>query len=137
MRICGVDLGGNSAHLVFVEGDETGWRVLDCETKKMALENSTDPDEVKSFKRLFEVLVADFGVDVIAVKGRQETGRFAGSGTSFKIEGLIQLVEGSAVIVMSPNTLKAVLRRHPVTIPEGLYKYQHEAFEVAYCYLKQ
>lgn len=137
MRVLGLEIRGNKMVLILLDGDEDGWRMVDSQVTRMQLTDPGDQNRVKLFKEEFDTLVANLRVDVIAIKARPEKGTFAGSGASFKIEGLVQLAENATVYIISPNTIRAVIRRHPVTMPDGLHKYQHDAFAAAYCYLNQ
>ncbi len=137
MLICGAEIAGNTIVLVFVDWAGDGWTIIQHEIRKIGLENPTDQADVRSFKETFENLMTGLEVETIAVKARNETGKFSGSGTSFKIEGLVQLTKGVEVILISPKTVAAIIKKHPVAIPNGLYKYQHEAFKVAYCHIKR
>ncbi|MFZ2445324.1 MAG: DUF3010 family protein [Syntrophobacteraceae bacterium] len=134
MIICGTEIAGNSIVFALLDLTDSGWSILEYDIKKLVLENPSDQAEVKSFKDSVEHLMARIGVNAIVIKSRKDTGKFSGSGTSFKIEGLVQLIEGIEVILLSPNTIASIIKKHPVSIPKELYKYQHEAFKAAYCY---
>jgi Protein of unknown function (DUF3010) len=56
---------------------------------------------------------------------------FTGGSTSFKIEGLIQRLDGFTATIMTPQTIAARIKRHPVEMPASARVYQREAFEAA------
>ena len=56
---------------------------------------------------------------------------FAGGPTSFKIEGIIQLLDNGDVFFLSPQTISAANKKHSFDLPNSLNKYQHEAFLTA------
>ena len=58
-------------------------------------------------------------------------GEFAGGPTTFKIEGVFQLLDGVEVTLLSPQTINAQNKKHTFDLPATLNKYQHEAYKTA------
>jgi hypothetical protein len=51
------------------------------------------------------------------------------------MEGLIQLCKDTEVVLISPNTISAKIRKDP--LPKAkIFKYQAEAYETAYTLLR-
>jgi hypothetical protein len=67
----------------------------------------------------------------VAVKKRVKKGEFAGGPTTFKIEGVLQLLKECHVELISAQTIVAQNRRHSFPAPTSLNKYQAEAFRTA------
>jgi len=130
MNICGVDLSGGVATLALLEIGNSGFRVIDCETKRVELGDADNAAAVKSFRDAFAALVRDHQVSLIAVKKRNTAGPFAGGAMTFKMEGLIQCLDVNVQLV-APITIARCVKRHGYVLPCGLNKYQKEAFEVA------
>ncbi|MNG16639.1 hypothetical protein D3C84_1005730 [compost metagenome] len=84
---------------------------------------------------MFAAQVASFvrenSVDRIVIKKRSKKGEFAGGPTTFKIEGVFQLLENCEVTLLSPQTINAQAKKHNFELPGTLNKYQHEAYKAA------
>ena len=70
-------------------------------------------------------------IEHIAIKKRSKKGEFAGGPTTFKIEGVFQLLEDVEVTLLSPQTINAQNKKHTFELPASLNKYQHEAYKAA------
>ena len=103
------------------------------EPKKIALQNDEDPNFVKSFLETFAAFARDNQVERIVIKKRSKKGEYAGGVLTFKIEGLIQLVEGCSVDLIAPQTITAVQKKKHYALPGNLNKYQEQAFLTAVC----
>ncbi len=75
--------------------------------------------------------VRENAIDRIAIKKRSKKGEFAGGPTTFKIEGVFQLLESCEVTLLSPQTINAQSKKHDFELPGTLNKYQHEAYKAA------
>jgi len=130
MNICGVSLSGSVATLALLEIGNDGFRVIDCETKRVELGDGNEASAVKSFRDAFAALVRDHQIDVIPIKKRNTAGPFAGGAMTFKMEGLIQTLDVDVQLV-APVTIAQSVKRNGYARPRELHKYQNEAFEVA------
>ena len=104
---------------------------LPVETKKIPLLDDENSDHVKSFGELIRGFARDNGLTSIAIKKRAKKGEFSGGPVTFKIEGLIQLVEDCDVSLLAGPTISAANRKDAFDIPGTLKKYQHDAFLTA------
>ena len=130
-RLCGAAIKANDLILVTVVREAERFAIDAKASSRLTLSDDTDQAAVRAFFALLQAFVRDNGIDRIAIRGRQTKGRFAGGSTSFKIEGLIQLLDGCTVTIMTPQTIAARIKRHPVEMPASARVYQRDAFEVA------
>lgn len=134
--VCGVDISARTAVVLIVTLGPTGDPTpVASETRKLELADPESQDQVKSFKMAFETFLRGTNVRHVVIRKRTPTGTHAGSGLSFKLEGLIQMNDACVVSLLAPQTIASVLRRRPLAIPSGLLKYQEEAFKTAAAYL--
>ncbi len=128
MTICGIEIKGSEAIIAVAAPDLTHVALA---TKKIALEDDDEAANVKAFASQVAAFVRNNGITRIAVKKRSKKGEFAGGPTTFKIEGVLQLLDGVEVTLLSPQTINAQNKKHDFALPGTLNKYQHEAFKAA------
>ncbi|NMX94877.1 MULTISPECIES: DUF3010 family protein [unclassified Pseudomonas] len=128
MTLCGIEIKGSEAIIAVAAPDLTHVTVA---TKKIALEDDDEAANVKAFASQVAAFVRDNGITRIAIKKRSKKGEFAGGPTTFKIEGVLQLLDGVDVTLLSPQTINAQNKKHNFELPATLNKYQHEAFKTA------
>ena len=131
MKVCGIEIKGCEAILAVAEAKDTSIDHVSIETKKIALDDDDDSNHVKSFSSLIAGFVRDNHIEKIAIKKRSKKGDYAGGPTTFKIEGIIQLLENCYVDLLSPQTISAANKKYEFVLPDSLNKYQHEAFITA------
>lgn len=131
MRVCGIEIRGSEAILAVVEAKAQSITHLPLETKKIALEDDDDSNHIKSFFSLIKDFVRVNHIDRIAIKKRGKKGDYAGGPTSFKIEGIIQLLDNCDVSLLSPQTISEANKKHGFDLPNSLNKYQRQAFLTA------
>jgi len=131
LKVCGIEIRGNEAILAVAESKAQSITHLPLETKKIAFEDDDDSNHVKSFFSIIKDFVRDNHIDRIAIKKRGRKGEYAGGPTSFKIEGIIQLLDNCDVSLLSPQTISAANKKDGFDLPNSLNKYQHEAFLTA------
>lgn len=128
-RTCGIDLKGNEARLVILEGNKESFSIVDV-VKKIKLTQSNDQDDVRQFSGDLSNLFKENNIDLVGIKERGTKGKFAGGSVSFKMEGLIQNTEVHVEIIHS-RTIKAKLK--DVTLDYTVInKYQEDALNVAW-----
>lgn len=132
MKILGIELKSSEARLVVLETNGNGFECLDISPKKLALTDESTKS-IRSFVQVFNGFIANNSIDLIAIKQRNTKGKFAGGPTSFRIEGVIQAVTDIEVLIVSPTTIAASLKKTQLDRPEFLLVYQGSAFEVAAC----
>ena len=124
-------MSAHEAIVVILNGKRTSWTLIDCKPRKLSLPNDEDAEQVRAFLAAMKALVKHHGIERIAIKKRGRKGKFAGGPVSFKMEGLIQLIDTCEVILLAPQTIAAVIKKHPDAIPDELNQYQREAFYTA------
>ena len=128
MTICGIEIKGSEAIFALVTPNLEHVAVA---TKKLALDDDEDAASVKAFAAHLAAFVKAQGITRMVIKKRSKKGEFAGGPTTFKIEGILQLLDDCDVQLLSPQTLNAQFKKHAFELPATLNKYQHEAFKVA------
>jgi len=131
MKTCGIEIKGSEAIIAVASLDNQALAHVALATKKIALEDDDDAANVKAFASQVKAFVQANGIERIAIKKRSKKGEFAGGPTTFKIEGVFQLLDGVEVTLLSPQTISAQNKKHNVELPASLNKYQHEAYKAA------
>ncbi|MCW2269267.1 hypothetical protein D3C77_35130 [compost metagenome] len=131
MKVCGIEIKGSEALLAVVALEAGSPAHLAAATKKLGLEDDELADNVKAFASLARQFVSEHGITHLAIKKRSKKGDFAGGPTTFKIEGILQLLDACEVALVSPQTVSAQAKKHNIEPPASLNKYQHEAYKSA------
>jgi hypothetical protein len=137
MKICGVDIKGSQARLAIVEGDGESFSLTESDPKRVDLDDDESTAHVRSFAEVFHSLIRDHKIDHVGIKKRNKRGEYAGGPITFKIEGILQLLDGCEVHLLAPATIAASLRKKPAQKPAALLKYQEAAFETAVALLRR
>ena len=130
MTICGIEIKGSEAIFAMATQGANGLEHVASATKKIALDDDQAAN-VKAFAVQIAAFVKANAITRIAIKKRSKKGEFAGGPTTFKIEGILQLLDDCEVQLLSPQTLNAQFKKHAFDLPASLNKYQHEAFKAA------
>ncbi|OLF51020.1 DUF3010 family protein [Pseudomonas chlororaphis] len=131
MSICGIEIKGSEAIFAIATLQDGTLQHQAVACKKIALDDDDEAANVKAFASQVGAFVRDHGIQRIAIKKRSKKGEFAGGPTTFKIEGVFQLLDGCEVTLLSPQTLNAQHKKHNFDLPATLNKYQHEAYKAA------
>ncbi|WP_425929594.1 DUF3010 family protein [Pseudomonas sp. NyZ201] len=131
MITCGIELKGSEALLALASLDAGQPVHLPSAIKKIGIEDDEDAGQVREFLARVQAFVSEHGVTHVAIKKRSKKGDFAGGPVTFKLEGLLQLLQGCEVLLVSPQTIAAQGKKHDLTPPAALNKYQHEAWKSA------
>jgi len=131
MKLCGVEIKGSEAIFAVAVLHNDQLEHLPLATRKIGLEDDDESSNVKAFAALVEAFVRDNGIDRLAIKKRSKKGEFAGGPTTFKIEGILQLLSQCEVSLVSPQTVSAQHKKHDFPLAATLTKYQHEAYKTA------
>ena len=131
MTICGIEIKGSEAIIAVASLDGQTLSHVALPTKKIALDDDDEAANVKAFAAQVKAFVQANGITRIAIKKRSKKGEFAGGPTTFKIEGVFQLLDGVEVTLLSPQTINAQNKKHSFDLPTTLNKYQHEAYKTA------
>ena len=135
MRICGIEISGSEANFLILEGTKASFEMVASTPLKLAIYDDERNYEVRNFHKDIFTFFEKYSPDIIGIKKRNKKGDMAGGPIGFKIEGLIQIFEGSEIQLVPPQTIAANLRKFNIAIPLSLKKYQHEAFKTAYTLL--
>jgi hypothetical protein len=135
MLCCGAEISGRTLHLAIVGRNGGDLTYIRCGTTKMALEDDEDQASVHTYFQSLAAFLRSNRVDIVAVKKRFPKGPFAGGPLTFKIEGLLQMLDGIGVSLLAPATIAALDKKHKFPIPPELFKYQEDAFKTACCAL--
>ena len=130
MKTCGIDLKGNEAILVCLEGNTKHHRLIGEETKKIALKNSSSQKDVLTFHQEILSFLTQYGIEKVGIKERATKGKFAGGSVSFKMEGLIQNTPFD-VTILHPRTVKSGLKEVRPSAEIKVNQYQKDALSIA------
>ncbi|MBU6960038.1 DUF3010 family protein [Pseudomonas sp. CVAP len=131
MKFCGIEIKGSEAIFAVASLDNQVLTHVALNTKKIALDDDDEAANVKAFAAQVGAFVRDNGIERIAIKKRSKKGEFAGGPTTFKIEGVFQLLDNCEVTLLSPQTINAQNKKFDFELPATLNKYQHEAYKAA------
>lgn len=131
MPICGVEIKGSEAIFALADHKANKFVHILLETKRIALADDDDAASVQSFAELVAGFLRDNKIASLAIKKRGKKGEFAGGPTTFKIEGVLQLMRNCDVQLIAPPTIASQDRKHSFPLPDTLNKYQHDAFRTA------
>jgi hypothetical protein len=134
MRICGIDIKASESILALIDFEDDEIAFVSSPTKRVSLNEDDTQESVKLFFETMGAFLRNNQVDLVAIKKRNKKGEYAGGPTTFKIEGLIQMIHNCDVHLVSPQTVAASVRKHAFDIPQGLLKYQVDAYLTACCY---
>ncbi|GLR16046.1 DUF3010 family protein [Portibacter lacus] len=136
MKVCGIDLKGNDAVLVCLEGNIDDHHLIIEEVRKIKLGDALDQKSVIEFSENIKSFLEENEFDAVGIKARATKGRFAGGSVSFKMEGIIQ-TSSAAVEVIHAATIKAALKSLDTSaISSQIKAYQSDAYLAAAYLLK-
>lgn len=136
-RVCGVEISGNDANIVLLEGNKSGYLIIKSEFKKVRIDDDLNQSQIKSFHEAIENFIHQSNVDKLCIRRPAISNKFSASPTAFKIEAVLQLVS-VPVELLHHAKIASLIKKS--TIPEETYKeihkYQRAAFDVAFCGLE-
>lgn len=135
MIICGVEIKGTEAVISILHYRDGLFATPECRVRKVEFSKKNTSNDIRYFQKTFAQLMNDYKVDKVVIKERPLKGKFAGGALGFKLEAAIQLIADLESELVSPQQLKASLKRNPIEFPfseTGLKVFQQTAFEVAY-----
>ena len=129
MRVCGCEISSREVRLAVVSlNDDGDVEMLRLKTTRIELEDDTSQADIRSFLADLQGFAQDHDIDTFVVKTRAKKGRMAGGAVSFKIETLIQLVEGCHTGFVSPVALAHFSKKNLDVYPAKLPVYLKNAF---------
>lgn len=137
MPLCGVEIKGSEAIFAVASLIDGQLTHVPTDTKRIALADDDQAANVRSFSELVAGFLRDHKIAEVAIKKRSKKGEFAGGPTTFKIEGIFQLLRDCQIDLVAAPTIAAQARRHEFPEPATLNKYQVEAFRTACAALLQ
>jgi len=121
--------------LAIVDADASGYAYAPTNPRRIGLGDDEDQDVVRSFYGTVATFLRDNHVDLVAVKKRASKGKFAGGSVSFKIEALLQIMEGHRVTIYSASAIAVKNKSLKFRISKELFGYQKAAYLTACCAL--
>ncbi len=129
MTVCGCEISAKEVRLAVVhQNDEGKMEMLRLKTTRIELEDDTSEADLRSFLAALHEFSCENEIDTFVIKTRAKKGRMAGGAVSFKIETLIQLVEGSSTRFVSPVALSHFAKKEVEEYPEKMPVYLRNAF---------
>jgi hypothetical protein len=129
MRVCGCEISAQEVRLAVVyRDDEDNVAMLPLKTTRIDLADDTSEADLRSFLASLHEFARDNEVEVFAIKTRARRGRMAGGAVSFKIETLIQLVEGCDTKFVNPVALSHFAKKEVEEYPVKLLVHLRNAF---------
>jgi len=108
--------------------DARNLEMLRPKTTRIELEDDTSQTDLRSCLADLQAFAQDHHITTFAIKTRAKKGRMAGGAVSFKIETLIQLVQGTQTTFVSPQALASFAKKDVETYPEKLPVYLKNAY---------
>ena len=136
MICCGIEIAARRAICVSLELADD--QIVDRTGRQRPLEigDDEDPVEVIRFRRAAQTILEGWRPERIGIIQRKKIGTFASGGTTFKLEGLIQLYPHQPVAIVSAQALRAYAKAHRPPI-KPRYAYQKNAYLLARYLLDQ
>ena len=129
MVVCGCEISAKEVRLaVVLLNDDGNVEMRRPKTTRIELEDDTSEDNLRSFLSALHDFARENEIDTFSMKTRAKKGRMAGGAVSFKIETLIQLVEGCHTRFVSPVALAHFAKKEVEEYPEKLPVYLKNAF---------
>ena len=129
MRVCGCEISSQEVRLAVVYLNNEGEvEMLRLTTTRIELADDTSEADLRSFQAALHAFSREHQLDTFAIKTRAKKGKMAGGAVSFKIETLIQLVEGCDTRFVSPIALSNFAKKELDVYPEKLLVYLKNAF---------
>ena len=129
MRVCGCEISAQEVRLAVVQlNDERNVELLRIKTTRIELKDDTSEADLRLFLAALHEFSQENRVGTFVIKTRAKKGRMAGGAVSFKIETLIQLVEGCKTRFGNPVALSNFAKMELAGYPEKLPVYLKNAF---------
>lgn len=129
MRVCGCEISAKEVRLAVVYlNDESNLEMLRLKTTRIELVDDTSEADLRSFLADLQAFSQEHKIDTFVIKTRAKKGRMAGGAISFKIETLIQLVEGCHTRFVSPVALANFAKKEVEKYPDKLPVYLKNAY---------
>ena len=131
MKICGVELSGFGAHVAVVNVTKSGIKFVKTDNFVFTLDKDEKADSVKKFYDSIKTFFKENKVTNIVIKKRNKKGQYAGGAITFKMEGLIQMIDKVSVELLAPQSISATNKKHNFKIDKDMDKAQTTAYFAA------
>ena len=129
MRACGCEISAQEVRLAVVQLDDQGKvEMLRLKTTRIELADDTSESDLRDFLAALQEFAREHQIGTFVVKTRAKKGKMAGGAVSFKIETLIQLVDGCDTRFVNPVALSNFAKKQLEAYPEKLLVYLKNAF---------
>lgn len=138
--MCAVDLKGSEAIICLLSVKAGLYQLHECRANKLSIATETNTEQMRKFQFDFAKLMADYQIEHIVIRQRMTKGKFAGGAVSFKLEAAIQLIETVTVSILSPATIKQIIKNSRTQMhfdDTGLKQFQQHAFMTGFAFLEQ
>jgi hypothetical protein len=132
---CGIEIAARRAIFVALARRADAIVDLTGRHRALAIGDDEDPAAVRRFRRESQAVLESWRPAQIGILQRKKIGTFAAGGTTFKLEGLIQLYPHQPVEIVSARQLRIFAKEHPSDMHHR-FAYQKNAYLLA-CYLLQ
>ncbi|NOR45474.1 MAG: DUF3010 family protein [Candidatus Delongbacteria bacterium] len=136
MKTLGIEIKGNVAVFCAIEDDGAIADITGA-MKKLELKDDESSVEVNKFMDTIYSYFKDMQFDKIGIVKRNKSvkAKFRVSPISFKLEGFIQIYPDTEICFVSPQSLRAFMKKNPLPFTPK-FSYQTSSAELAY-YLLQ
>jgi hypothetical protein len=129
MVVCGCEISAKEVRLAVVHlNDAAKVEMFRPKITRIELEDDTSEADLRSFLAALHEFARENEIDTFSIKTRAKKGRMAGGAVSFKIETLIQLVDGCHTRFVSPVALSHFAKKEVEAYPDKLPVYLKNAF---------
>lgn len=124
MIVCGASISGADAILLWI--DSEGLQPI--RGQKVHLQDGYDQIDVAKTAELFRQLFAENGTERIVVRKSSTSGQYPAGHMAFRVETLLVLSATCQVSFVSAQAVGAYLKKHVHEMPDGVKKYQQDAY---------
>lgn len=124
MIICGVSIASSEAVMVWVDASSFGV----VGGSKVELLDPYDKKDLNRTAELFRQLIVEKKTGKVVVRKSSTSGKFSAGHVCFRLETLIAMSVPCDVVFISAQGVSAFVKREGPVFPEGLKKYQQEAY---------
>ena len=129
MTVCGCEISAQEVRLAVVHlNDDGNVEMVRLKTTRIELADDTSEADLRRFLAALNAFSRENDIETFVIKTRAKKGRMAGGAISFKIETLIQLVDGCHTRFVSPVALAHFAKKDVKDYPEKLPVYLKNAF---------
>lgn len=131
VRICGVAFAGENAALVVLDALDNAWDLVPSEPGKLTLSDPFDTGTVRHFQTAARAFLQEMGVEQVAIKKKPFRGKMAAGPAAFAMGTVFQVTTEVPLTFVTAQAVKAAMEGDGNQIPDGIKKYQEDAFGAA------